>query len=224
MAVEMEVRNASGMTGSLATAGINLQRSQIVTPELLQWVKEGRVFTLNVGTLTAEATFAGTTYATLRPNAAIRVPASIVVIPISVQVCLHATGGALFEGGVRICKNDVGAGTSTAATFGTDLGNNNTDSSKSPSAVVAYTYSADCSALTNGAELWRWSQGIDSDSASYPSFEGAVYSPFQGRGPFAQVGGRSAGSFLVNVANATSSTGFITVTWAEFTAVEWYGS
>ena len=224
MATEQEIRNgAAGMTGTLVTAAVNMQRSMITSPDVLEWVKAGRVFSAHHGILTTPAAFE-TDLVRQTPDLMVRVPGSVVIIPIMVQVHFEATGAAVAQILVSSCDNDPGVSNMSAYT----PVNNNTRYAGTASKCTAYITNtgATGTAPTNVCELARTYIQVDVDSvtgaANYDQF---IYAPFQGRGAPATIGGADdLHAFLVNVGVGTSSTGYIIATWAEFTYAEYYGS
>src|SRR3990167_8400036 len=134
MASEYEIRDgAAGMTEVLATAAINKQRSVITSPDLLEWVKAGRVYSAHHGILTTPAAFE-TDLVRQTPDLMIRVPGSVVIIPIMVQVHFEATGAAVAQILVSTCDNDPGVSNMSAYT----PINNNTRYAAVASKVTAY--------------------------------------------------------------------------------------
>ena len=224
MATEYEIRSgAAGMTGSLVTAAVNRERALITSPDVLEWVKAGRVYSAHHGDLTTPAAFE-TDLVRQTPDLMVRVPGSVVIVPLMVQVHFEATGAAVAQILVSSCDNDPGTSNMTANT----PINNNTRYAAVVSKVTAYITNtgATGTAPTNVNELARTYIQVDVDSvtgaANYDQF---VYAPFQQRGAPAIIGGADdTHAFLVNVGVGTSSTGYIIATWAEFTYAEFYGS
>ena len=224
MAVEYEIRDgAAGMTASLVTAAVNKQRSQIFSPEVLEWVKAGRVYSAHHGILTTPAAFE-TDLVRQTPDLLVRTAGGIVIVPIMVQVHFEATGAAVAQVLVSSCDNDPGTSNMTAYT---PINNNSRYAAKG-SSVTAYITNtgATGTAPTNPNELARTYIQVDVDSVTgAANYEQFVYAPFQGRGAPAIIGSASnVHAFLVNVGVGTSSTGYILATWAEFTYAEFYGS
>lgn len=221
MAVEYEIRNAGGQTGTFTTAAIMNDRSVLMSPSVFQWLKEGRVYVANRGVLTTPVAFAGTTITSLRPDLAVRCPAGTVMIPLFVQIYWEATGGTIVEAIIRTASVDVGAGTSTAVT---PINANTRYASRASAMTVAREYTADCAAVTDGNEVFRVGSPTDLDANNAGTLSHATWSPLTSGAFPVLVGGTNAGSLLVNTATATSSTGFVIAAWAEFTSAEFYGS
>ena len=210
---EFKVRTSQSTesNGVAIEAALNFRKAQVVVPDVLQWVLEGRVFTANVGTLTAPATLAETTITSLQPALAVRVPASITVIPIYTQIIWEATGAAVMEALIRMTNKDFGAGTSTAVT---PVNLNSAYASTQSTCTVGSLYSGNGS-VDVSVEIKRFIAHSDMDGTTVIGVEeGAIYDPFNGKGPICVLKGPA--TYLVHAANATSSTGFVIAHWAEF--------
>jgi hypothetical protein len=215
---EVRTTQATSSNGAVAPAAINFRRALVTTPDVLQWVLEGRVYTANIGTLTGTVSFAETTINYLRPACALRVPTGITIIPLMVQVLFQATGGALMEGAIRTLTDDIGAGTSTAIT---PINNNTAFTSMASGIIVDSIYSGDAAGagiVANSNEVFRFGNATDLDATPVGDLAQMVWNPLGKKGVPCVVKG--TGSLAINVANATSSTGFMVVTWAEFRTVD----
>ena len=224
MAIEQQIRGAGGMVaGALTPGAVNHQASYITSSEILQWVKEGRVFNGIDGVLTTPATFTNTALVRQQPDLMVRVPAGVVIIPIFAQIVYEATGGTLLEALVSVCDNDPGTSNVSAVT----PTNVNTRFAGNASRCTVYKAAtgATGTAPTNVSDLFRAAHAVDFDAGASNLQEQIVYSPFAGRGMMAIVGSASTlHAFLVYAACGTSSTGFVLASWAEFTYAEFYGS
>jgi hypothetical protein len=223
VATESEIRGAAGMTGDARTDAVNLQQSLIVSNEVRQWVKEGRVYQAGEGVLTTPATFTATALVRQTPNFMIRVPAGMVIIPIMGLICYEATGGAGEEILISACNNDPG----TATIVATTPVNVNTRFSLVPSQVLAYNTctGATGTAPTGVVDLYRVYEQVDHDAIAGAPTPPFIYNPFHGQGQECVIGSNgSVHAFLAYYVNGTSSTGFSIFTWAEFTYPEYYGS
>jgi hypothetical protein len=211
---EVRTTQSTSANGAMAPAAINFRRAMITTPDVLQWVLEGRVFTANVGVLTAPATFAETTINYLRPALALRVPAGTTIVPIMVQIVWEATGAVLMECSIRTLSDDIGHGTSTAIVSV----NNNTAFTSTASAVIAdslYSGNAAGAGITaNSNEVFRFGNATDLDASEVGDFSQALWLPLTGKGVPCIVKGN--GTLAIQCANGTSSSGFLVATWAEF--------
>ncbi len=225
MAVEYEQRTAAGMTGAEQTAAITQLRTSIVSDEERQWIKEGRVFQSFEGVLTTEATFAPTNLVRQSPAFMIRVPASIVIIPI-MSLCVFEATTAVLQILVSCCNNDPGVSNMTANT----PVNVNTRYSGTSSQVLTYATNAGNTgtAPAGVADLYREYHQADLDAitttAPTPAY---IYNPSGGKGQECVIGDNSnVNAFLYYMVAGTAgaSTGFSIHTWAEFTYAEYYGS
>ena len=217
-----EIRNASGMTGVAADPAVNRQRSLIMTPEILQWVKEGRVYHGFGGVLTTPESGWATDLVRQTPIFYLRVPAGVVAVPILSQIAPEATGAAVQQVLVSTANNDIGTSNAVALT----PVNVNTRFATVGSQVAAYATvtGATGTAPTGVADLFRHYQQVDHDAITGAPTPPITYSPFHGQGSYAVIGSSSAiNSFMVYYANGTSSTGFHIHFWAEFTYDEFYG-
>lgn len=173
---------------------------------LEQYAKEGRVFVANMGSVTTPLTFLAT--AANRPDAWIRVPSGTTIIPISVNVTLEAMAGTATEFDVRIAANDIGDGTSSAASVGPltaktnsgktsnctarQLATGDTTAETTPISVFRKTY-----ILANAAGEDSKGMHITREQMGYPVLTGAA-------------------SWEVFVAaTTTQAIGYVVMTWAE---------
>lgn len=167
---------------------------------------QGRIFSANMGTVTTPLTFLIT--AANRPDAWIRVPASVVILPIKCNVVLESAAGTVTEIDVRIAQNDIGNGTSTAADIAPR--SHRTDSGISSLCTARQLATGDTTAETNPLSIYRrtyaradeagidW-RGIEAGRAllGYPVLVGpATWEVFI-------------------AATSTQATGYVVFTWAE---------
>lgn len=227
VATEHEIRNSGGMSGDTRAAAVNTQQSLIVGDEVRQWVKEGRVFSAIDGVLTTPVAFVATDLVRQTPNMFIRVPAGIVVVPLMVLVTPEATGAAVFQMLISSCNNDPGVGNSVLATVGngTVTNVNTRFAGVSPQALPYITNTGVTGTAPTGvADLFREYQQVDNDAITGAPTPPRMYNPRRGWGQEAAIGSIGAvNAFLAYYCNATSSTGFGIMTWAEFTYDEYYG-
>lgn len=114
----------------------------------------------NCGSVTTPLTFLTT--AANRPDAWLRVPAGRAIMPVLVQVVLETSTGSATEIDVRMCQNDIGNGTSSAATVGPI--STRTDNAGITSLVVPRQLAtADTTAETAPVSLYRRTFGPVSD-------------------------------------------------------------
>ena len=78
----------------------------------------GKQFVANMGTRSAPITVLGATIVVRRPQAFIRVPLGTTIVPKRVKFTCLTSGASVSEFSVAQCSNDVGNGTSAAATVG----------------------------------------------------------------------------------------------------------
>lgn len=227
MAVESEIRNAAGMSGQSLPAAVNNQRSLIVSDEVRQWIKEGRVFSAIDGVLTTPATFTAVDLVRQTPNFMIRVPAGMVCIPLMTLVTPEATGAAVWQMLLSTCNNDPGTGNMTLAVAGTTVNNVNTRNAGVSPRCFAYITGAGATgtAPTSVVDLYRGYQQVDNDAITGAPTPPWLYNPRFGLGQEAVIGNNAnVCAYLAYYVNGTSSTGFAIHTWAEFTYAEYYGS
>ena len=225
-ATEHEIRNSAGMSGDVREAAINTGHSLIVQDEVRQWIKEGRVFSILDGTLTSPATWTAVDLVRQTPNVMIRVPAGRVIVPLFVSATPEATGAAVFQMLISACNNDPGTSNMTAAAAGSTVVNVNTRfAAVSPQSSCYITGTgATGTAPTGVVDLFREYQQVDNDAITGAPTPPRIYNPRRGWGQECAIGSLSAvNAFLVYAVNATSSTGFIIATFAEFSYDEYYG-
>jgi hypothetical protein len=226
MATEFELRNASGMTNDNLPAAVSQSRSLIVSDEVSQWIKEGRVYQSGEGALTTPVALAPTDLVRQSPEFMIRVPAGIVIIPLMALAVLEKTK-AVLQMLVSCCNNDPGVTNMTQVT----PVNVNTRFSSVGSSCTAWTTNAGNTgtAPTGVADLYREYQQADRDAitTTSPACQDLLYNPRTGRGQECVIGNNSTvQAFLLYVlaGTASDSEAFSIVTWAEFTFAEYYGS
>jgi hypothetical protein len=95
----------------------NRQGAQITVDQLLQWAIDGRTFHAQQGDAATMLDFAETAYDEDQPQFALRVPSGRVVIPLSLNIELEDQAGTNTEIIWSVTTNDIGSGTSTAATI-----------------------------------------------------------------------------------------------------------
>jgi len=189
----------------------------------LQWVKEGRVFTLEHGALTTPAAFE-TDLVRQTFDWGVRVPAGVVIVPVRVAVVTEATGAEVFQCLIYACNNDPG----TTGKVAKDPVNANSRFATVRSKVTGHITSSAGSgtAPTGVIDVHRVYVQARIDAINEgATFEQVVYAPLQGKGLPCVVGDNSTiTAFLALVANGTSSTGYVLGSWAEFTYDEFYAA
>src|SRR5262245_12573702 len=109
------IRNGGGLTSIESTIAVNYQRSTYISDEVSQWIKEGRVFSAIEGALTTPVTNAATDLVRQQPNMLIRVPATVVIVPLIAYWVPEATT-AVAQMLVSCCANDPGVANLTQVT------------------------------------------------------------------------------------------------------------
>src|SRR3990167_4133411 len=117
----------------------------------------GRVMIADFGSVTTPLTFAaagGVVHR--RPHAWITVPADTSILVLNAQVEIEDSAGTDNEIAVVSCENDVGNGTSSAATAGPLTASPNLTPSYTSLCTARQLATADVTALTSARELDRW--------------------------------------------------------------------
>ncbi len=209
--------------GGVAVPKTDLFENIITSSEERRWNREGRIFSSGGGVLNTLETVTATTLIRQQPFAFIRVPASIVIIPLSVVIVFGATGAAVNQTLISVCDNDPGTSNSVLAVPKCV----NTRYAGKVSSVNFYATNtgATGTAPTNVSDLFRTYMQADQDAITGAPTPPIVYKPSVGLGQEAIVGSSGAvNAFLVYLSNGTSSTAFVIATWAEFTYAEIYGT
>lgn len=171
-----------------------------------EYAKQGRIFTANMGAVTTPLTFLAT--AANRPDAWIRVPLATTIVPISIHVALESMAGTATEIDVRTAANDIGDGTSSAATVGPvnmhrgsgvtslctarQLATGDTTAETTPLTIFRKSY-----VLANAAGEDAKGAHITREMMGYPLLSGAA-------------------TWEIFIAATTNqATGFVVMTWAE---------
>ena len=169
---------------------------------------EGRVFGANMGSVTTPLTFLITL--ANRPDAWIRVPDNTMILPLSVHVVLEAATGTATETDVRIAQNDIGNGTSSAATVGPV--SMRTDAPVTSNCVARQLATGDTTAETNPMSVWR--QTVITASAAGNDAVSQQHITRADMGYPVLVGPATIEVFVA--ATTTQATGFVIITWVEF--------
>lgn len=169
---------------------------------------EGRVFTVNSGTDTSPAEFAGA-YNGLSPDLTIDIPKGTIAIPLSIEVVIQTSGATLFE------VMALASSTPTAPTVGTVLYPKNIRIDQNITSVATCygsIYSTSCTDPHAGDyfEFFRAGYPSDPDVSTTPAPTYRWSARVNGPPPIISNGG----SIVVYV-GGTTGTGFITATWAE---------
>ena len=168
---------------------------------------QGRIQVVNNGSVTTPLTFLVT--AANRPDAWLRVPDGTAIIPITVTVALEAFAGTVTEIDLRIAQNDIGNGTSSAATVG-PLGTR-TDVPFTSGVTARQLATGDTTAETNPISLWR--RTIPAASAAGNDGASGITITREMMGYPIIVGASTIELFIA--ATTTQATGFVVWTFAE---------
>lgn len=170
---------------------------------------EGRMFTAQNGDETTPLTFLA--LAANRPDAWLRAQGSTAIILPTITITLEAAAGTVTEIDIRIADNDIGNGTSTAATVGPFP--TNTGGALSATALCRHLATADTTAGTNERSVWRLTipfAQATTEGNGQPTWD---ITPAMMGYPVLKGG---AGSIMVYIsATTTQATGFVTWKWGE---------
>ncbi len=184
-----------------------LRDGSLVTADYLEALAaEGRIFTANMGSVTTPLTFLIT--AANRPDAWIRVPSATAILPLKATVVLESMAGTATEIDVRIAQNDIGNGTSSAATVGPL--SHRSDSPITSNCTARQLATADTTAETNPLSVYR-KTFIRADDAGSDAKGAEITREMMGFPVL--IGGASWEVFIA--ATTTQATGFVIMTWAE---------
>ena len=202
--------------GSAGAARINGRRELVQFPWLIQAALEGKVYTAQVGSVTTPIAFTSGVAANATPELALRNPvgSGLLFVPIKMEVYWEASAGTIQECYAYVAQNDIGAGTSTAVT---PINMNTLFASSNSGLTVARSYSASATTAVNPVEFWRGGFPTDIDATTAGGGTKFDWSLLQdGNVPI--IGAN--GSLALVLGTATTATGYIIVTWAEFRTTE----
>ena len=203
----------SANTNTLLLSGNAAKRAVEVTRDGAQFVANyeakfgmmGRIFVVSFGSVTTPLTFLVT--ADKRPDWALRVPSGTTLIPISVETVLEAAAGTLTEIDIRIAQNDIGSGSSSAATVGPI--STRTDQPVTSLVVARQLYTGDATAETNPVSVHRQTFPLAQSSGLIPYSD--YWRPVFGS--ILVVGAGTLEGFVA--ATSTQATGFVVAMFAE---------
>jgi len=188
--------------GQLATLFRNYQNPFEVLAE------QGRMFAANMGTVTTPLTFLVT--AANRPDAWVRNPLGAVMLPYSLAVTLEAMAGTATEIDVRIASNDIGDGTSSAASVSRSL---RTDAPVASLCTARQLATANTTAETTPVSVYRKTYILA--NAAGEDAKGGLITREQMGNPICV----NASTWeLFVAATTTQAVGFVVMTWAEVPA------
>lgn len=169
---------------------------------------EGRILHANMGTVTTPLTFLVT--AANRPDAWIRVPSGTTILPLACHVILESAAGTVTEMDLRRAANDIGNGTSTAASVGPL--SNRSDAIFTSACTARQLATADTTAETSPISLYR---------RTYPF----AVATAEGHEPLGMYADRAMMGYPILVgpatwelfvaATTTQATGYVIFHWAE---------
>mgnify|MGYP001609395776 CR=1 FL=1 len=192
------------------------RRAELVTQATIQqWVADGRVFTVNSGTGTAPATFAGA-YVATTPDVYVYVPLGTTLIPLKIRVMYEAVGT---ESTMEIVATASVTGDSTAGGTALTIYPYRLDNPRA--SVVTATAGGTVTSPNSGIffDFWRKMRPLTDTVATTENdrhelvFEWSALTDIP---PY--IVGTTAGtggSCLALWAASQAGTGFIEVTWAE---------
>lgn len=180
-----------------------------VLPEFEALAYLGRVFAANMGSVTTPLTFLTT--AANRPDAWIRVPSGTTIIPVQANIVLETSTGTATEIDVRIASNDIGNGTSSAATVGPQ--STRTDAPVTSLCTARQLATADTTAETTPISVYRRTFGPVSDTTTPGGLQRGIDATREIMGFPICVGPATWEIFIA--ATTTQATGFVIMQWAE---------
>lgn len=190
-----------------------LRDYSLVTANWMQaLVLEGRVFGATAGSVTTPIT--GAAYAVNRPSMWVRVPSGTTIMPLYANIAVEDSAGTDNEIWLQYCQNDIGNGTSTAATLG--VLSYRSDAPLTSLCTARHSATGDTTAMTNPLEIKRWVYAFaDSDTSpakvlSWPEHAGVPLPILVGPASFV----------LWAAATTTAPNWFAQMAWAEFTSTD----
>lgn len=164
----------------------------------------GKQFAANMGSQSTPITILGATIVDRRPQAFIRVPLNTAIIPKRISYTCLTAGASVLEFSVAACSNDVGNGTSAAATVG-PVAMNTRLGSDSGLCTARQLASADVDAEENPVEYDFHTFASDVDNFAWE------WTP-HANGEFPILFGPAT---LAVYAGGTTILGWFTFTWTE---------
>lgn len=173
----------------------------------------GRVFLANFGTVATQLTFLA--QAANRPDFWIRVPSGTCVIPLFCHVALGAQAGTVTTMSLRHCQNDIGNGTSSAASVGPL--SCRTDAPVASQVTARQLATGDTTAETNPVEEWKHVT-ITASAAGNDMLANATVERWMMGNPYL-IGPATWEGFIW--ATTTQATGYAIMGWIETPANWW---
>lgn len=169
----------------------------------------GRIVGANFGTVTTPLTFLVT--AANRPDAWVRVPDGTAILPLSCNIVLETSAGTATEIDIRTAQNDIGNGTSTAASVGPQSLRG--DSLFTSGCTARQLATADTTAETSPISVYRKTFGPISDTTTPGGLDRSVMITREMMGYPVLIGAATWEAFIA--ATTTQATGFVIMTWLE---------
>ena len=169
---------------------------------------EGRIFGANFGGVTTPLTFLIT--AANRPDMWVRCPDGTMILPLVETITLEAFAGTDTEIDIRLAQNDIGNGTSTAATVApTPL---HTAAPYASNCTARHLATADTTAETAPISLWR---GTINTASAAGNDNAAMKTISRSMMGYPVAAGPATWETFV-AATTTQADGFGIKTWIEF--------
>ena len=206
--------------GQERAARLNRRGELVTTSTVQQWVQDGRVFTINSGTGTAPATFAGA-YVATTPDVYVYVPLGTTIIPLAIRVLYEAVGT---ESTMEIVATASVTGDSSAGGTGLTIYPMRLDNPRA--SVCTATAAGTVTSPNSGTffDFWRFMRPLTDTVATTENDRNPLvfeYSAIKD-GPAPYIVGTTAGtggSCMAIWAASQAGTGFIQATWAEVPTV-----
>lgn len=173
------------------------------------WSLEGRVFTINAGTVTTPITFGAGDITETEHDCLVTANSGFQLVPLSIQLCMEAYGTtAIFQYMAKVGAGaTAGAGTSVTP----ECTNRAIDRGSSATCTVAATVTSGVG-MTSGHEFWR---GGSQKTVTRATVTEALQDPMNFYWSWKNDGILHVGSQIAIYAASQAGTGFIVLTYAE---------
>lgn len=179
------------------------------------YAAEGRLFIANFGTVATQLTFLA--QAANRPDFWVRVPTGTVCVPVSLDLVLGAMAGTVTTIDVRHCANDIGNGTSSAASVGPVASQTNPTvavaSTCTPRQLATADTTAETTPITDYKEVFIRADDAGSDQKSLHLNRSQLKNPFL-------IGPATWEAFVW--ATSTQATGYAVMAWLELPTADFF--
>ncbi|MCR4339251.1 MAG: hypothetical protein NUW01_05105 [Gemmatimonadaceae bacterium] len=145
---------------------VNKQGALITQDQILEWAMLGRTFHAQQGNAATLVDFAETAYDEDQPQFALRVPTGKVVIPLSLIITLQDQAGTDTHIVWSTTTNDIGDGTSTAATISAMR----RDAPHASGCTARSLYTANATAATGLIEIVRFLDPFVAAAGTMPKY------------------------------------------------------